>query len=355
MDHDLNIKPKQREIFDLRGPQRSLVHTSIPSFIANSKDNPITVAESLRRLLKTPNRPAETSALWTSADDAFAAFAQAACGKAGNLRIATWRPSSISFQAGAHQVVEISRDPADWIAADFAHCDLVLIQNPALWDGYYLPEEILDKATQKLQGFNDHLPIFIDQRSLVFCWEDLSPGDARHFALKGPYAILGSTHPVLAPHLSQEIAWTVSSLQLNSPMLVIPESLQDSTSRATLSADLSAALFIVASFKTKQGPFAAEFNKVMLVVRESLKRISSALQLMAGPGDFTIGHWPSSGLFLRLVCPTELAAQRLRKRLHEHGIELLSGDAFDDGKSLMLCYAMHLSQCERLLKRLTEI
>jgi hypothetical protein len=224
---------------------------------------------------------------------------------------------------------------------------LILIQNPALWDGYYLPEEILAKAMIKVQTQNPKLPIFFDQRSLVFCWEDLSPGDARQFELTSPYAILGSTHPVLAPHLDQEIAWTVSSLALDLPL--------EPTSSPTMAADLSAAMFIVSSFKTKQGPFSAEFNKVMLVVRESLKRLSSALQLMGDSLNFKIGHWPSSGLYLRLECPSELEAKRLQKKLHDHGIEVLIGDVYGDANSLMLCYAMHLSQCDRLLKRLGEI
>ncbi len=338
-----DLETQNFEVFDLRGPQKTLLRDNVPAYVHKTDGNADIVARSLRQIVTNPKRPMDEVALWASTLDAFNAFVASTCGKTTGLRIATWSPSSIDIASGAHTIAEISRDPDDWAAENFENCDLVLIQNPSLWDGYYLPEDLLAKGVAKLHIFSPTIPVFVDQRNLVFCWEDLSPGDARRFEISNPYAILGSTHPSLAPNLKTEIAWTVSSVSLKP--ISAPES----------AANLAAAYFVLSSFKTKQGPFASEFHKIMLVVRESLKRISSSLQLLAEPLNFKITHWPSSGLYLKLQCPTEIDAKRLQKTFLSHGIETLTLESYGEANSIVICYAMHLSQCDRLLKRLTEL
>jgi hypothetical protein len=336
------ISELDREIFDLRAPQKSLVHTGIPSFVNSDTDTAQSVREAFLHSLKNPKFPDNKISLWQESESAFDAFAKAVFPNKEVLQIALWSPAPLQ-RAASHKILEISRDPNDWTADELNACDLILIQNPTLWDGYYLPEDLLRKSIEIAQRLNPNIAIFIDQRSLVFCWEDLAPGDARRLPFTNHFAILNSTHPVLAPHIGPEVAWLESNLLLKG------------VSGSLSASNLKAAMFIVSSFKTKQGPFSAEFNKVMLVVRESLKRLSSSLQILSSSHGFKITHWPSSGLFLRLQCESELDAARLIKKFRSQGIELASGQNFGDSKSAILCYAMHLSQCERLLKRLKEL
>lgn len=333
---------KSPEIFDLTLPQKSLNHGSIPKYV--TKDAPAidVVSSNLRLMLRNPQAPQDKPVLWNSGQEAFEQFILETCGEGKTLRIATWKPSSLNLSHN-FAMVEISRDPQDWTKDTFANCDLILIQNPTLWDGYYLPEEIFANAMKMIQSFDAKIPLFIDQRNLVFSWEEVTPGDARSLTIKNPYAILSSTHPILAPQLNREVAWTVSNVMTEA-------------SKAFFAVeDLSSAAFMINSFRTKQGPFAAEFQKVMLVVKEALKRISAEVQLLAKSMGFRISHWPTSGLYLRLECGSELNAARVQKTFLDHGIKVQNGKDFGDASSLMLCYSMHLSQCDRLLKRLSEL
>lgn len=329
------------EIFDLRTPQKSLGQWPVPKYVLESEISPKVILPLLHRLLGGPKLSHKTI-LWSSSQAALTTFMQANHLEPSTARIGSWKPSPIALEA-TQTLVEISRDPSEWTRNDFANCDLIVLPNPALWDGYFLPDELLDHALKQIHKLAPHLPVVIDQRNLVFSWEDLAPTEVNELDIQNPYLILGSTHPVLAPNISSEIAWTQSSMILAAHETELNiKALQE-------------AHFMISSFKTKQGPFAQEFQKVMLVVRESLKRLSSELQLMSEDMNFKISHWPTCGLFLVLNTPNESSAKNLIAKFDDHGIKLLSGESFGDPTAVLLSYSMHLSQCDRLLRRLQDI
>ncbi|HVJ63821.1 MAG TPA: hypothetical protein VM901_01055 [Bdellovibrionota bacterium] len=333
---DLN---REREIFDLRSPQKTLLRDQVPAPLMKDPGEVKTLEASLRRLLRHPQRPGEIVEFWASAEAALASFLAVR----PNTVIATWTPTTTTLPAHA-QVRTLSRDPADWNRDTFAQCDALLVPNPGTGDGYYLPEAILERALETVHALNPHLLIVIDQRQRVFCWEELAPGDANKMKIPNPYVVIDSTHPALGPE-RPELVWTWSN-----------EAPSDASAVASPSPEaLAGALYLISNFKTQQGPFAAEFHKITLVVRESLKRISATLQPLAQAWGFRIPHWPSSGLYLRLETPSPLDAKRLQARLRAMGIEVLTGDEQGDASAVRLCYAMHLSQCDRLLKRLREL
>lgn len=334
------------EIFDLTKPQSSLLTTHYQSHSSYHQSlTHLQALESMQIAIKTKYQ--SNSQIWHSSDAVLSSFLKTFCShqNLGHVKVATWTPASLKLQEG-FEVVEISKDPSDWDFQKISQCDFLLMQNPALWNGYFLPLEFIKNALEQIFINSPKLPILIDQRNLVFSWEDPAPIDLSKLNIKNPYCILSSTHPTLAPALEQEVYWTHSNQVLCDH--------EASTQRLSVKG-LVEAQYLVSSFRTRQGPFSQRFQKNALVIAESLKRLSSKLQIMSGELNFKINTWPSCGIYLELCTDSPFSASKLIQKFKSHGVLLTQGKEYSSPKSVMLCYAMHLSQCDRLLKRLDEI
>lgn len=335
------------EIFDLRYPQVSLMKFSVPDFTRDATQNLPAAMAQLKHALRSPHKNYHIL-LWSNVNAALAAFVQQHVPKANGraLRVLTWLPAAIPADQANVEWLALPRDASDWSAELLAQADLLWLPNPLIWDGYYLPQEFLTRSLQTLADLAPRLPLVIDQRGLAFGWEDPSPSDLLGQTFAQPYLILGSTHPMFAASVPHEIVWTWSETAL-------PQS-PDAT-RDFATSGVQTAHYLIASYKMRQGPFAQMFHKQMLVVQESLKRLAGALQSVAVAEGFRVSHWPASGLYLCLDTPSEIEARRLQSRWNAQGIVVQNGTPYGRPQTLILSYAMHLSQNDRLLRRLGEL
>lgn len=180
-------------------------------------------------------------------------------------------------------VISLDRDSDSWPDTGDPSITHVLVSNPVYRDGMIYPPEIFSKHIIKLRLLFANALIVVDESLGVLSFSEVKAGSARPLTSHDKNLIvINSLAPIMEPRAP--LAWA-----LGPPLLGIPE-----PSDAVLLKGIDLRL----QFIFLQGKAAAELQRRLHWVRQTLELWSTVLSRGIAEKKIHVPHWPDAGSYL---------------------------------------------------------